>query len=292
MPLSALVCYCPSCRGEQVVDPQEALDHAAARRGGPFTYELLAAMLGTVQDRGDRISTTTLTGKCLRSEHLKRKQPYTEDPQKLYASFRGTMFHGQLEKYAHPDAIAEARFHVDLPEGHLSGSPDLLDVKTGTLYDYKFCKEVPRWEYAWKDHIAQMNVNRWLVDHAETVEWNGGTFDMSDPKNQARFRPVDWQGLIVVYMDDKGSKPILITRSEDAPTKAGGTKKVRVADLWDDERTERYIRDNYAAAQAALEGNTLPDIPEGYEYWQHPLCGYCPVKDQCVELFVNERKVA
>lgn len=290
MPLAGLLCPCRKCDGaEQPV--AKALDHLSKRNDGQFTYELMASMLATVQDREDRISTTTLTSKCLRSEFLKRKEPYVEDPKRMYASFRGTMFHGQLERFAHPQAIAEARYHVDnaLGLGPLSGSPDLIDPKTGHLYDYKFTKENPRWERAWGDHVEQLQVNRWLVDKADRVEFQGFEFNMDDRANQARFRPIDWQGLIVMYLDDKGPKPILITRSEQVQKKTGpGTKAVRVADIWSDDRVESYITERYVAAQTALKDNVLPDITPAYEGWQHPLCGFCPKKTSCIDHFIED----
>lgn len=293
MPLTGLKCPCGKCRGEQTLPVVKVLDHLSKRNGGQFTYELMQAMLAQVQDRADRISTTTLTSKCLRSEVLKRTEDYDEDPKRMYASFRGTMFHGQLEAHAHPQAVAEARYHVEnaLGLGPLSGSPDLVDPKTGYLYDYKFSKENPRFEYAWGDHVEQLQVNRWLVDKADYVEWQGTTYDMSERSVQAQFRPIDWQGLIVMYMDDKGPKPILITRTEQVQKKTGpGTKNARVADIWDDERVEKFIRDRYVAAEDALRGGgPLPAITEKFEGWEHPLCNFCPKKTSCIDHYVNDR---
>ena len=292
MPLTGLKCPCRKCDGNVVLPVVKVLDHLSKRDGGQFTYELMASMLAQVQERGERISTTTLTAKCLRSEFLKRKEDYIEDPKRMYASFRGTMFHGQLEAFAHPQAIAEARYHVDnaLGLGPLSGSPDLVDPKTGYLYDYKFTKENPRWDKAWGDHEEQLQVNRWLVDHADRVEYQGFEFDMADRAHQARFRPVDWQGLIVMYMDDKGPKPILITRSEQVPKKTGpGTKAARVADIWSDERVEEYICERYVAAQKALTENELPDITPAYEGWEHPLCNFCPKKKSCIDHYIEQQ---
>jgi hypothetical protein len=236
VPLEGLICWCDSCKGEQTLAIDEALDHAQRRRGGPFPYELLKAMLAQNQERGERISTTTLTTKCLRSEVLQRLTAYTHDPKRMYASFRGTMFHGQLELHASPTAIAEPRYHViDLfGMGPFSGSPDLVDVDTGNLYDYKFSKENPRWDTPWKDHIVQGQVNRWLCDHCDYVEWQGTYYPMnvagvahaptdkqvstlSVEANRKHFIPVDWQGVWVVYMDDKGPKPILCTKSVQVP---------------------------------------------------------------------------
>lgn len=310
MALAKLVCYCRKCGGNQAHDPQTVLDHAAKRDNPKFTYELLSAMLAEVQDRGRRISATTvLSGKCLRSEVLKRTRPYTDDPQKLYASFRGTMFHGRLELNAHPASIPEARFHKYLDGlGWFSGSPDLVDPKAGYLYDYKFTKENPKFDYPWKDHKEQVQVNRWLVDHCDYVEYAGEVYPITEAgfaavgeeydaevgrANASKFRPYDWQGLLVIYMDDKGPKPILCTRSIDVPKKTNPkeTKKARIADIWEDDRVEELIRTGYAAAAAALDpdNDTLPAIPDAYQGWKHPLCGFCPVKDDCVSEYIEEQ---
>lgn len=270
----------------------DCLEHAATRENKcGYTYEVLAAMFDTLQDRGERISTTLLTTKCLRQEAIARKEDHAVDPVKLYASFRGTFFHGLLETHAHPRAVAEPRYFATLDGlGELSGSPDLVDPYAGTLYDYKFTREVPRWDRAWSNHEEQVQVNRWLVDYAHTVEWQGDTYDLSDPANRAKFVPYEWRGLYLVYADDKGVKPILVTRSEQVPKKYGnGMKAARVADIWGDERVEGWIREKYALAQSALSGGVLPDIPEDFTGWRHPLCGWCSVKDRCVDLYIEQQ---
>lgn len=305
MPLSRLVCHCDACRGKADWPVEQTLEHAASRRDNKYTYELLASMVSLVQDRGARISTTTLTTKCLRSEVLQRMLPYTGDPDLMYASFRGTLWHGQLEQHVHSDSIEEPRFHIIdcLGLGPFSGSPDLLDVGAGTLYDYKFNKENPRWTTPWEGHVQQQQINRWLVDHADYVEWRGKLYALTPEgadhlahlddevtdtaANRARFQPIDWQGLYVVYMDDRGPKPLLITRSEQVPnTSKPGTRAKRVADIWEDARVEEFIKEKYQAAAEAFAG-VLPDIPEGFENWQHPLCAYCPVKGDCVDQYIE-----
>lgn len=286
MPLTSVNC----CKGGPC-SPQECLDHAATRNNTcPFTYELLASMYATVQDRGDRLSTTALTGKCWRSEYLQRTEDYEVEPQDLYAAFRGTMFHGQLEKHVKGGSISEARYIADLEGlGPVSGSPDLVDPVVGELYDYKFSKEVPRYNYPWKDHIEQVNINRWLVDHAHTVEYGGVKYDLSSESVRRRFVPVDWRALILVYMDDKGPKPLPVTRSEQVPKASGeGTKAARVPDVWADDKVEPIIRERYEERQRSLLERTLPPIPEGYEAQQHPLCGYCPKRARCRELELEE----
>lgn len=317
MPLASLICYCPDCKGERALPTEEALAHAAERRGGRFTYELLSAMLAAVQDRGTRISTTTLSTKCLRSEVLQRTQPYTLDPVKGYASFRGTMFHGQLEQHAHPDAIEEPRFHITLPGGHsFSGSPDLVDPVRGLLYDYKVTRETPRFDSPWKEHRVQGQVNRWLVDNADFVEWRGEFYALTPQgaeellalygeapvvhldveANRSKFVPMDWQGIYVVYMDDKGPKPILCTKSIQVPKKTNPDemKSIRVPDIWSDDEVQAFVVSRYATVRRAFDRimedpDDIPPIEEDFALWRHPLCDWCPVKDECVNRYINEQ---
>src|ERR1041385_8542127 len=292
MPLQKVICADSKLRRAGIrkeIPLKDCLDCAATRNNGcQFTFELLSSMFEQVQDRAERISTTTLTTKCLRSEYLQRKNGYAAEPEKMWAAFRGTMYHGQLEYLAHPRSVAEARYFVDIPGlGPLSGSPDLVDPPAGRLYDYKMTKEVPRWDTPWPDHVAQLNINRWLVDHATTVEYQGEKFDMADREVEARFRPLHWDSLIVVYMDDKGPKPLTITESVEIPAKNGRTKKVRQPAIWSDEQCMEYITPRYQAAFNALTGNQLPAIPEAFEGLEHPLCGFCPMKRKCLSLLIE-----
>lgn len=291
MPLVGVNCAAPKYRrrGEKHELSLAACLECAAKRTNTchFTYELLSSMFAQVQDREARVSTTTLTSKCLRSEYLKRAEDYFENPEKMYPSFRGTMYHGQLEQHARNGSIAEARFHVDIPGlGHLSGSPDLLDVQEGILYDYKSTKENPRFNYPWGDHGDQCNVNRWLVDNADYVEWDGDTY------SPEAFRPVEWQALVLVYLDTMGPKPLEVTRSEQVPKANGqGTKPSRVADIWSDDYALEWITERYNAVQAAFAHGELPSIPAGWEGWEHPLCGFCPKKPECIEAHFRDNPV-
>jgi len=285
--------------GEDPISIEDARERLAKRGDRePYTPELFEAMIGTRQER-DYISTTSLTTKCMRQNSIQRLYPYAEEMSKMWASFRGTMFHGQLEKNVTPGAIEEPRFHVDLDiDGeklHLSGSPDLVDPNVGILYDYKFTKEAPRFG-PWKEHVAQCNINRWLCDHAEYMEWRGErwTPDEKDPryfrrdankKDKVLVRPMDWQGLTIVYMDDKGVTPYLATKSIQVPKASGeGTKAARVADVWDDQTVEDIIYGKYPEAHDALTLGNIPPAPEGWEYQSHVLCQYCPVRRTCAEL--------
>lgn len=318
MPLTRLVCYCEKCKGMKDLPVDDALRHAKERES-QFPYELLVSMLGTVQDRGTRISTTTIAAKCLRSEVILRTEDYTADPKRMYAAFRGTMFHGQLEKNPRSTAREEPRFHKELllPTGELvnfSGSPDLVDVAQGKLYDYKFSKENPRYDYPWPDHVAQGQVNRWLCDYADYVQWRDQFWPLTergadliieangcdDPRvgewdlsvNRENFTPPDWQGIYVVYMDDRGPKPMLCTKSIDVPKVGGnGTKKARVADIWDDDRVEAYVLDGFVKVDTAFSTMTQgqpPEIAPEFYGWSHPLCEWCAVKDKCITYFIRD----
>lgn len=309
----------------RVMTPDECLEHVATGRNKcEWTYELTAAMLHAMVQHpshadGTRISTTVLTQKCLRQLVWERQTDYTTSLAGQWAMFRGTQFHGQLEAFAHPLSYAEARFYVHdlgkqipavakaLPrkDRSFSGSPDIVAPDYGRLGDYKRTKEVPRFNFPWQDHVAQGNINRWLVDNADTVaiasppaglpankdgqvagvypdDTGRYVFDMSDPDIRAAFVPVEWQELVVIYVDDKGPKPITCTESINVPAKNGGTKKARVPELWSDERTEKYIADKYIAARLALLAG-IAAIPSGWEYQSHVLCGYCPMRRLCAE---------
>lgn len=320
MPVAHIACC------DEVFTIEEALAHVATRKNRcQWTFELLTAMFATSvahpsNEDPTRISTTVLTQDCLRSVALERFNDTTSTPDKMWAAFRGTMFHKQMEPHAAPNSYGEARFYVKdlgtkipavkkaLPgrvDRSFSGSPDLVDPVAGVLYDYKRTKEVPRFNTVWSNHSQQNNINRWLVDHADTVEvivqpeedvsgalsYNPetckATWDLLDPEVRARFVPVEWQELVIVYVDDKGPKPIAVTKSIQVPKVGGvGTKAARVADVWDDEQAEAFIAQRYIAARNALTTRSAP-IPVGWEHQSKPLCGHCDAKGICAEL---ERK--
>lgn len=302
MPLTRLRCC------DQLFDAEELLKHVEDRNNQcQWTYELLAAMVEAnvahpSHDDPSRISTTTLVAKCLRSETLKRSRPYVEDVESLYASFRGTAVHAQLASHIKPGAYGEVRFHIDdlrtkidfdpevldlYDDWSFSGSPDLVDPTAGVLYDYKRSKEVPRFDKMWPDHAQQLQINRWLIDHADWVELaDGSVFNRGDEAFDALL-PIEWQELIIVYIDDKGPKPIAAWKSIDIPKRDGkGTKKARVPDIWSDEDVEDFIAKSYPEAREAFTIAIAP-IPDGWENQSHVLCGYCPMRRECAALERN-----
>lgn len=280
-------------RNGRILTKEEAL--AAALAEGEvdgFTYELLAALLAEQQERGDRISTTYLLSKCPRGEFLQRTRDYSVKPGALWAAFRGTMLHGRLENHAHPRNIAEARYYVELDGlGELSGSPDLVDPVLGILDDYKTCGpgKAPRFGGPWDEHVAQVQINRWLVDHAYKVEYDGEEYWLDDPKYRWRFVPPNWLKLRIIYLDvDKGPQIMDCTKSIQVPAKKGGTKAMRVPDIWDDDRVRELVRSLYAERVLTHSTDEVPAIPPGFERQGHVLCGYCPVKAMCWDLALEE----
>lgn len=277
------------------VPVQQALDIALSEgECDGYTWELLSALLAEQQDREDRISTTYLLSKCPRSEYLQRTTNYSVKPGALWAAFRGTMLHGRLESHAHPRNIAEARYHLELPGlGPLSGSPDLVDPVLGILDDYKTCGpgKAPRFGGPWDEHVAQVQINRWLVDHATHVEYDGETYYLDDPEFRWRFVPPHWTKLRLIYLDvDKGPQVMDCTKSIQVPAKKGGTKPMRVPDIWDDARVEQLVRAKYAERVDTHTTDEVPPIPAGFERQSHVLCGYCPVREQCWDLAMSEAR--
>ncbi len=291
------------CCGETFT-AEEALEHVRQRNNScEWTYEVLAAMLETSVSHPSnsdpsRISTTTLTAKCMRRVALERYNDYEVEPADLWPAFRGTLLHGQLEAHIAPECYGEVRFIVDdlgvqipavkkaLPrkDRSFTGSPDLVDPVRGILYDYKRTKEVPRFNTVWGDHIEQLNINRWLADHADKVEVKDEVLDLRDPEVRSRFVPVEWQELCIVYVDDHGPKPIVVTESIDVPTRVEGkTKKARVPAVWSDSQVEALIAERYIAARLALSNGYAP-IPVGWENQGHKLCGWCHMRDTCAAL--------
>lgn len=279
-------------RDGKMVSREEAL--ALALKEGQFegyTYELLAALLAEQQEREDRISTTYLLSKCPRGDFLQRTRNYSVKPGALWASFRGTMLHGRMEAHAHPRNIAEARYYVHLDGlGDLSGSPDLVDPVLGILDDYKTCKPggAPRYGGPWEDHVKQVQINRWLVDHAYKVEYDGDEYELDDPAVRWRFVPPKWDSLRVIYLDvDKGPQVMTCDKSIKVVGKNGRDKPRRVPDIWPDDQVEALVRSLYEERREAHASGTVPPIPSGFERQGHVLCGYCPVKSMCWDLAMS-----
>jgi hypothetical protein len=150
----------------------------------------------------------------------------------------------------------------------------------------------------WGDHVTYTSALteagvEWMK--SELPAWDDPDnyeVQLDTEANRKRFVPVDWQGLYLVYMDDKGPKQILCTKSIQIPKKDGnGTKAARVADIWSDDRVEEYMHERYVRAKEALVEYVLPDPGPGFETFNHPLCGFCPVKGDCLDRYIESQVV-
>lgn len=241
----------------------EVLETAAMAdpKWSPWPFEMLNAAIQQWQER-DYISTTMLTGPCPRSQVIARHADFVESVDNLYAALRGTQVHRTLEHAVRPGAVAEARFFTTLyVAGHgdveVSCSPDLL--VPDTVWDYKVTENPPTFDYPYKSHTAQLNINRYIVNHAEKwVDVDGQPFDMPfDPRN-ARIGH-----LAIVYLGPKGPKVIETTKSQEVTTPNGKTIKRKLPYVWSDDEVMEYLQPRLDAMVRALD--SYPEWPTGVE---------------------------
>lgn len=302
MPLTRIECadFALKKKGQTVILPvAECLKCALGRNNGcNYTYEVLNAMYGASQDRGDNISTTAVITSCMRSEVLRRKTDYTEHPDDMWAAFKGTLTHAVLERNIAPGDWGEVRVWAPVPgyEGRfISCRPDLVSPKHGILWDYKTAKRIPQWGHVWGDQEAQLQVNRWIIDHAVHV---GDEFGVKEIGNQVILdnRPEEWTSLRIVYITDETMDVHEVTQSIDVPNKSGdGTHKKRVPDIWSDEEVLDFMLPRYEELMYALQSypEYIPAIPQDIEErgetWGRKFpCGWCPVRAECKRLALEE----
>ncbi len=259
---------------------EEVLSMAANAepKWSPWPYELLNAALQNWQER-DYISTTMLTGGCPRGTVIERKEDFILEVDQLYASIKGTLGHRTLEHGVRPGAVAEVRFHTSVyvpGEGDVafSCSPDI--VTRDSLGDYKFTENPPSFDYPYRKHTDQLQLNRWVVNHAEKWELEGKPFDMP-------FDPRTWQceHLYVVYLGPKEPKVIEVVKSVDHRTpnnKVVKRKKPYV--MPDDMLEEQVLMPRLTAMVRALDA--YPEWPTGVEeVWGGDASWDCPGPPLC-----------
>ncbi|MBE0448260.1 MAG: PD-(D/E)XK nuclease family protein [Actinobacteria bacterium] len=145
-----------------------------------FTAPIIKAMIDREQEERDSITVTQLSG-CLRESYLSHKYDYYADPEQLYFAFRGELAHLIIERHQEKDAVAEQRFYRECTGIKISGRPDVILPNKKLIRDYKTAKEVPRFNYPFRNHSQQLNLYAWLV-------------------------PFEIERLQVVYLDMKGVK--------------------------------------------------------------------------------------
>lgn len=254
----------------------------------PYTYEVVHAALEQWQER-DYISTTMLVGGCSRSKVLERKEDFILDLDGLWPAFRGTQVHRTLEFSNRPNSLAEARFWttVGIPGGRkveVSCSPDLVTQHPAAVVDYKAPvddRSIPTYGYPWANQVQQLQLNRYIVNHAERWQLAEGDEMPWDP------RTLRFERLYIVYLGTRGPKVIECQKSIEVPKVGGeGTKNIKVADVWADELVTDLMVPRLAAMVDALDHypnwpDTLTDAPgfEGRPGWACPGRPWCKLPD-------------
>ncbi|HLE82280.1 MAG TPA: hypothetical protein VJA25_13470, partial [Dehalococcoidia bacterium] len=237
----------------------------ASPKYSPYTYEVVSAALDQWQDR-DYVSTTMLVGGCARSKVLERTEDFILDLDSLWPAFRGTQTHRTLEFSARPHALAEARFFTTLyvtgyGDIEVSCSPDLVTANPAAVVDYKAPtddRSIPSYGYPWKDHVNQLQYNRYIVNHAERWELADDELNMPwDP------RALVFERLYVVYLGTRGPKVIECQKSIPWEFKNGNMGTKKVPDVWPDDQVEDDMLPRLTAMLRALEA--YPDWPVGLE---------------------------
>ena len=262
------------------IDEMLSLGMEADPKWSPWTYELIHAALDEWQER-DWISTTLLVGGCARSKVLERKEDFILSLEDLWPALQGTLVHRTLESTARPGSVAEGRFYTTIQVPKVGGvevscSPDLVTAH-GHLVDYKRPtddRNIPMYGYPWKSHVYQLQLNRYIVNHAErwdTAEelpWNPRTLHITH--------------LYVVYLGSRAPKIIEVQKSVEVPLKNGSTGVRKVPDIWDDTYVEDILIPRLTGMVKALKA--YPEWPEGLEEYpgfEGPPGWRCPGKPWC-----------
>jgi hypothetical protein len=220
---------------------------AAGPKWSPWPTELIAAAIGEHQERGDRLSTSLLTGGCPRGSVLERKVDWVGDLDTMYASLRGTLLHKVFEDYARPGSVAEVRFYTTVDDIEFSCSPDLLTPDT--LIDWKMTENPPTFGYPYRSHTEQVMFNAYVARHAERWEKADGSEVVLpfDPRIETV------KAVVVVYVGPKGPKPIVYEKAEKFITPADVEKERKRPYVWSDKEVLAELRPRLHTMAEALE---------------------------------------
>lgn len=252
--------------------PMDEILHAAelaSPKWSPWNYELVKGILDAHQERGDRLSVTTISGGCMRGTLLERKEDYIGTLEESYAAFRGTMVHSMLEGAARAGSMAEWRFYTKVDGIEISGSPDL--VTYDTIWDWKTTENPPAYSYMYPSHKLQLQFNRFIFNNAKKWDAPAG----QDPKHPALDpHHTAIQHLAIVYLGPKGPK--VIEAEKKGPT------RFNVPDVWTDDEVLAELRPRMEAWKLAWE--SYPKWPAGLEKapgWAGPTDWACPGAPIC-----------
>lgn len=213
----------------------------------------------------------------MRGNIIERKADYIDSLDQRYASIKGTLIHRTMEIAARPGSIAEWRFWMDVDGLEFSCSPDVIVPSIGLLSDWKTTENPPNFGYAYRHHKEQVNLNRYVVNHA--ARWRGPNGEDDIPADP---RHIDFTHLSVVYLGPKEPKTILIEKSIDHVTPNGRSIKKKVPDVWTDDAVRKFLYPRLEGVEMALAN--YPDWPEGLEEYpgfEGPASWQCPGPPLC-----------
>ena len=136
-----------------------------------FPYEVLNGMYQqATKERPDALTVTSLLANP-RHVKLEKANAYFAEPGHNYATFRGNIVHSIMEQYGGPDSIIEERvdrvFAGSDGDVTISGQPDTVQIRSTNgrtlVRDWKSTKELPRYDNAYSNHMAQVNLYRWVL---------------------------------------------------------------------------------------------------------------------------------
>lgn len=243
----------------------------ASPKWSPWNYELIKGIVDAHQERGDRLSVTTLSGGCMRGTLLERKEDYIGSLDGAYAAFRGTMVHSMLERTARAGSLAEWRFFTKVDGQEISGSPDLITYDT--VWDWKTTENPPAYSYMYEGHKLQLQYNRFIFNNASHWEAPDGVDPLTpdlDPYHTAI------KHLAIVYLGPKGPKVL------EAERKDPNGSRYNVPDVWDDQEVLASLRPRMQAWKMAWD--SYPVWPSGLETmpgWAGPTDWTCPGPPLC-----------
>lgn len=293
--------------GKLITEPVEGLlEKAKQNPFFPYPYPVLASMVDSeIEDHrqlGSTLSATELLKPCLRCVILQRNTDYTESIDDLWKRWRGTMWHKLFDEFAQEGDITETRFFAPIlgTDLQLALKPDIIRPYSphcggGVIIDVKTTENVPRWDRVWDDHVLQLNLYRWGVNHAVSIKRNGVIEETPQEWSGINFKSVG-----IWYCSSEEVKPLEVRLAVNVPTTSKNAKNptrvVKEADVWSDERVEEFLIPRYTAMHEALERyeyeGTLPVFPEGFDpmparFWWHR---YSPVAGECLRLWYHENR--
>lgn len=279
------------------------------RHQRPVDFSLNAAQSEFSGGKIDRaFSVTELLG-CPRKVKLQSEVDWGDKPSKLYWAYRGTLFHGEAERYGEeePTAVSEDRlfwfFKYAGKVIALSGQPDLILYRNHAwhLLDYKTIKQVPSRTYRhtcrvhnkliydtpWKANGKGVNCPHCGVKHTSSE------VDIEELPPQPRGSHIEQVQLYVLLIEQNNKK---LTDALNIRLKAVGIDAEVPANISVDSAELHYLdmsggkriaipvwsRDERVALLKQRLAAHMQDDPQPIndpqEAWQ---CDYCPVRAAC-----------